>query len=42
MFLRLAGCGVEIMLPIFKTKVLDYQSKGNRDETILIGKITDH
>ena len=39
-FTRLAGCEIKSMRPIFKTKLLIYQSKANLDEKILFGNIT--
>ena len=38
-FTRLAGYGIKSMRPIFKTKVLIYQSKANLNGKILLGKI---
>ena len=38
-FVRLAGCEIKSMRPIFKTDLLFYRSKANLDEKILFGKI---
>ena len=38
-FRRLEGCGIKSMRPIFKTKMLIYQSKVNLDEKILFDSI---
>ena len=40
MFTRLAGFEIKSMWPIFKAKMLIYQSKADFDEIILFGKIT--
>ena len=40
--MRLEGCDVKRMWPIFKTEILIYQSKANLNEKILFGKITYH
>ena len=39
-FMRLEGLWSRSTWPIFKTKMLIYQSKANLDEKILFGKIT--
>ena len=39
-FTPLAGYGIKIMEPIFKTEIQIYQSKANLDEKILFGKNT--
>ena len=39
-FTCLVGCEIKSMLPIFKTRMLIYQSKTNLDVKILFGKIT--
>ena len=41
-FTHLKGYRLKSMLPIFKTKILIYQSMANLDEKILFGKITHH
>ena len=41
-FKRFAGYGVKSMWPIFKTKMLIFQSKASLDEKVLFGKITHH
>ena len=41
-FTRLAGYGIKSTRPIFKTKVLIFQSRGSLDEKILFAKITHH
>ena len=41
-FTRLVGCGIKSMGPIFKTKMLIYQSKANLNVKILFGKITHY
>ena len=38
-FRRLEGYGIKSMCPIFKTKMLIYQSKANLDVKILFGNI---
>ena len=40
MLTRLASYGVKSMRPIFKTKMLIYQSKANLDQKIIFGKFT--
>ena len=40
--MHLAGCEIKSMGPIFKAKVLIYQSKADLDEKNLFGKITRH
>ena len=42
MFTRLSSCEMKSMRPMFKNKMLIYQSKANLDEKILLGKITHH
>ena len=37
-FIRLVGCGIKSMWPIFKIEI--HQSKANIDVKILVGKIT--
>ena len=37
-FMRLAGCGVKSMWPIFRIEMLVYQLKANLNEKILVGK----
>ena len=37
--MRLEGCEIKSMRPIFKTEMLIYQSKANLDEKILFFKI---
>ena len=39
-FMRLQGCGIKSMRPIFKTEMFINQSKANLDEKICFGKIT--
>ena len=38
--MRLEGCGIKRVWPIFETKVLFYQSKANLDVRILFPNIT--
>ena len=39
-FRCLEGCGIKSMRPIFKTKMLIYQSRVNLDEKVLFGNIS--
>ena len=39
---KLEVCGIDSMRPIFKTKMLMYQSKVNLDVNILFDNITHH
>ena len=41
-FSRLVSYGEKSMRPIFKSKMLIYQSKANLDEKMLFGKIIHH
>ena len=38
----MAGYGIKSMRPIFKTKMLIYQSKAKLDENTMFGNITHH
>ena len=40
MFTRLVGCGIKSEKPIFKTKILNHQSKANLDYNTLFRKIS--
>ena len=37
--IRLGGCGIKSIVPIFKTEILAHHSRANFDVKILLGKI---